>query len=147
MVTARGGQSLFPMTRGRVYALILQNAGGEIMSEEISETTMVPVAAAPYRTASLVRTAPEAPVIFADGITNHIMGAGVSKFHFYRTDAVAGKLNVYEKVEVAQIIMPAESFVDMVAFFEHRWRVMLKHGNVTQAHVDERRAFYSAYPV
>jgi hypothetical protein len=75
------------------------------------------------------------------------MGPGISKFHLYRNDAVLGQIDVYERLEVLQLIMPTLSFVDMVAFFEHRLRVMVKNGNVTQEVIAERREFYAHYKV
>jgi hypothetical protein len=119
---------------------------GEMTSEEGTEQG-VPAERSPFRKPTLVRTIPEAPVVFADGIINQVTGPGIAKFHFYREDAVVGNVDVYEKVEVLQVIMPANSFIDMVAFFEHRIRVMVKNGYVSQSHLDERRAFYSNYPV
>jgi hypothetical protein len=43
--------------------------------------------------------------------------------------------------------MPATAFADMVAFFEHRLRVMVARGNIPQEIIDERREFYGKYPV
>jgi hypothetical protein len=116
------------------------------MSDD-EDPAKVVVDEAQYKTIQPVRTIPEIPVVFADGVANHVMGPGISKFHFYRTDAILGKLNVFEKVEALQLIMPANSFVDMVAFFEHRLKVMVKYGNVTQSVIDDRREFYSRQEV
>ena len=96
---------------------------------------------------AFVKLAADTPVIFADGIANQVRGPGISKFHFYRQDAVMGDGKSFQKVEVLQVIMPAAGFVDMIAFFEHRLRTMVKHGIVTQEQIDERRKYYDAYPV
>lgn len=98
----------------------------------------------PYVTeATPVKIVSDIPTIFADGVVNQIMGPGISKFYFFRNDAILGTINTYQPVGVAQMVMPAYGFVDMVAFFEHRLKVMLNAGNITQAMVDERREFYS----
>jgi hypothetical protein len=43
--------------------------------------------------------------------------------------------------------MPAIGFADMVAFFEHRLKVMVQRGDLSQAVVDERRDSYSKMPI
>jgi hypothetical protein len=120
-----------------------ENRGKTVADQE----NVKPSAGGVFRAPALVRTVPEVPVIFADGLINEVMGPGVAKFHFFRSDAIVGDQTSYEKVEVLQVIMPANAFVDMVAFFEHRIRVMLKNNNVSKELVEERREFYSKYPV
>jgi hypothetical protein len=93
--------------------------------------------------ATLVRTIDAVPVIYADGILNQVRAPGISKFHFFRDDAVVGDSSQYTKVEVLQIIMPVNGFVDMLAFFEHRLKLMIEKGQTTQEFVDSRRNFYS----
>jgi hypothetical protein len=93
-----------------------------------------------------VRIAQEIPVVFADQVTNHVMGPGVIKCYFNRIDPAPGDPNQYSNVQVLQLIMPASGFVDMVAFFEHRLRLMVAANHVSQERVDERREFYSKYP-
>jgi hypothetical protein len=93
-----------------------------------------------------VRLVPDIPVVFVDGSANHAM-PGVSKFYMYRTDPLPDNANEYKQVTVVQIIMPSTSLVDMVAFLEHRLRVLLKNNQITQELIDERRDFYMKYPV
>jgi hypothetical protein len=94
-----------------------------------------------------VRVVPDIPVVFADGITNHVIGPGISKFYLHRSDAAPGNPNEYNQVTVVQIIMPSSGLVDMVAFLEHRLRSMIKNKQITQEYLDERREFYMKYPV
>lgn len=85
----------------------------------------------------------QSPVIYADGIAYHVTGPGISKLHFYRNDALIEKYNEYVRTEVLQLIMPSAAFVDMVAFFERRLKVMLKNNDIPQTMIDEKREFYS----
>jgi hypothetical protein len=112
------------------------NTGKTVTANEVS-----------FKKVECVRTIPDVTVVYADTVINQIMGPGISKFTFCRIDSIAGVIDEYEKVEVAQIIMPSINFADMVAFFEHRLKVMIKNGYLDQAIIDERRKFYSEYPV
>jgi hypothetical protein len=94
-----------------------------------------------------VRLVSDIPVVYADGITNHVIGPGISKFYLHRSDATPRNPNEYNQVTVVQIIMPSTGLVDMVAFLEHRLRSMVKNEQITQEYIDERRAFYMNYPV
>jgi hypothetical protein len=85
-----------------------------------------------------VRIAPEIPVIFADGVLSHAFGPDVSKFYFYRTDSAPdGSNSPNVNVPIAQIVMPADGFVRMVLFLQHRIKMMVEAGALKQSLVDE----------
>lgn len=85
----------------------------------------------------------EIPTIFADGVISQNWGPGISKFYFGRLDADPEAKQDATSVTVAQIIMPVEGFVSMVAFFEHRLKAMLAQGIVTQDALDKSRKYWA----
>ena len=93
-----------------------------------------------------VRIVTDIPIVYADGIVNHVVGPGVCKFYLYRSDADPKDPKEYSQATVVQVVMPVGGFVEMAAFFEHRLRVMVKNKAVTQEYIEERRKFYANYP-
>jgi hypothetical protein len=86
-----------------------------------------------------VKIVPDIPAIFADGAISQNWGPGISKFYLGRLDADPAAQKDGTSVPVAQIIMPAEGFVHMVAFFEHRLKTMVERGVVSQDLIDKAR--------
>jgi hypothetical protein len=86
-----------------------------------------------------VKIVPDIPAIFTDGAISQNWGPGISKFFLGRLDADPNALKEATSTPVAQIIMPAEGFVQMVAFFEHRVEMMVEQGVVSQGSVDKAR--------
>jgi hypothetical protein len=95
----------------------------------------------------IVKVVQDIPVVFVDGVTQHITAPGISKFYLYRSDANPKDPTSFSNLAVIQVIMPAIGFADMVAFFEHRLKVMVQRGDLSQAVVDERRDSYSKMPI
>jgi hypothetical protein len=91
------------------------------------ETTAIPV----------VKIAPEIPAIFADGVISQAFAPGITKFFFYRTDTGPIIAEGDKTIPVAQIIMPAEGFAAMVHFLQHRLKLMIEHGAISQEAVDK----------
>lgn len=106
---------------------------------QTSEGGDASVAAAPIPAVKIV---PDIPTIFADGAISQSWGPGISKFYLGRLDADPAAKGDATSVTVAQIIMPAEGFVSMMAFFEHRVRMMVEQGIVSQETVDNAREFW-----
>ena len=94
-----------------------------------------------------IRALEGVPVIYADGIFNQVRALGVSKMHFFRDDAVLGDVSSYTKVEVLQLIIPAVGFTEMVAFLEHRLKLMIEKGQASQQDYDTRKKFYETQRV
>ena len=90
-----------------------------------------------------VKIVPDIPAIFADGAISQNWGPGISKFYLGRLDADPNAKGDGTSVPVAQIIMPAEGFVYMVAFFEHRLKTMVEKGIVSQQLVDTAHEFWA----
>ncbi|MCA6105112.1 MULTISPECIES: hypothetical protein [Bradyrhizobium] len=86
-----------------------------------------------------VRIVPDIPTIFADGSISQSWGPGVSKFYFGRIDADPHVQGAPTSTVVAQVIMPTEGFVAMVTFFEHRLKMMVEAGAVSQETIDRSR--------
>jgi hypothetical protein len=91
-----------------------------------------------------VRIVPEIPIFFADGIASHSFASGISKFYFYRTDsdALAPVDNV--NVPVAQAVMSAEGFAKALHFLNHRLKLMIRAGAISQEAVDAVFAYKHA---
>jgi hypothetical protein len=96
---------------------------------------------------SLVKVVQDIPAIFVDGVMNHVTAPGISKFYLYRSDINPKDPNSFSNSNIIQVIMPATGFADMVAFFEHRLKVMVKRGDLSEAVVDARRDFYGKMPI
>jgi hypothetical protein len=79
------------------------------------------------------------PIIFADGALSQTYAPGISKFWFYRIDVDPNAEVPAETTPVLQVIMPADQFVSMVAFFERRLELMIRDGIVTEALLEEAR--------
>ena len=91
-----------------------------------------------------VKIIPDIPVIYADGAMSQNWGPGVTKFFLGRLDGdPEAKKDSSTSVTVAQIIMPADGFVQMVTFFEHRLKGMIEAGVVSQELVDNARAHWA----
>jgi hypothetical protein len=89
-----------------------------------------------------VRITPEIPVIFADNIASHAWTPNLSKFYFVRIDSDPFATSPNTQNFVAQIVMPNDGFVRMVAFLEHRLKMMVDSQAVAQDAVDEARRFW-----
>jgi hypothetical protein len=95
---------------------------------------------------STVRIAQPIPVLFADGVTSQSYGPGIAKFYFSRIDPdplVSGPTKVEQ---ILQIVMPAEAFVTMTAFFEQRLKMMVASKIISQESVDNARQFWVEHP-
>jgi hypothetical protein len=88
-----------------------------------------------------VRIVPDVPFFFSDGITSHSFAPGISKFYFFRTDASPLGVAESKNVVVAQAIMSAEAFARSLHFLNHRLKMMVKAGAITQQEVDEAFSF------
>lgn len=91
---------------------------------------------------SSVRVVQDTPVVFADGVTSQSSGVGFSKFFFHRWDPDPEAKGPGKATQVLQMVMPTDGFLSMVMFFEHRIKIMVKEGSISQADVDKKRAFY-----
>ncbi len=94
-----------------------------------------------------VRILQDVPVIFVDGVVSQSFAPGVVKFYFSRVDSdpflrPEGARNVVN----LQVVMPTDSFVRMVAFFEHRLKMMAGSNDVSQATIDAARQFWIDNP-
>jgi hypothetical protein len=94
-------------------------------------------------TVPTVKIAPDIPVIFADGAISQNWSPGISKFYLGRIDPDPEALKEGTSNPVAQIIMPAEGFVQMITFFEHRLKAMVEQGIVSQATIDKAREYWA----
>jgi hypothetical protein len=89
-----------------------------------------------------VRILPDVPVIFADVTISQSWATGVTKFFLGRVEGDPDAKRDPITIPVAQIVMPAEGFVSMVAFFEHRIKAMIASGSVSQESFDKARQFW-----
>jgi hypothetical protein len=110
----------------------------------MADSNTAPVAGAP--TIPSVRVLDDVPVIFSDGVLSHSFAFGISKFFLYRTDNDPGLTAPPKEVVTAQIIMPTENFIRMVAFFEHRLKLMVASSEISQAKIDAARQFWVDNP-
>lgn len=112
------------------------------------DTNVPPLQPVPVTTEpTTVKVVQDIPVVFADGVLQHVTSPNVSKFYLHRSDVNPKDPNSFSNFPVIQVIMPNTGFADMVAFLEHRLKVMLHRGDISQAVIDERRDFYSKYPI
>lgn len=95
-------------------------------------------------TTQAVRVVPEIPAFFADGVISQSWGPGISKFYLGRIDSDPNATGEAKTVPVAQVIMPADGFVNLVTFFEHRLKTMIEKGIVTQEAVEKSRRGWAA---
>jgi hypothetical protein len=87
-----------------------------------------------------VRVVPDIPVIFSDGVMSHSFVQGVAKFYLYRTDSSPNVVDGMQNVPVVQVIMSAQGFAGMLHFFQHRLRLMIQEGAISQEMVDKVNA-------
>jgi hypothetical protein len=107
------------------------------MAEETNPGADKPVSTQALETPiPTVRTIAEFPVMFADGVLSHSYIAGISKFYLYRTDSSPNVSEGMKNTVVAQIIMSAQGFVQMLHFFEHRLNIMLEDGAISKELVE-----------
>ncbi|SRR6266496_1089086 len=99
-------------------------------------------AAPPPPAIPIVRIAREIPVIFSDGVKSQAFGSGISKFYLLRFDPDPEVQTPARETIIAQITMPSDAFVKMVAFFEHRLKIMVAEKAVTQESIDAARQFW-----
>lgn len=92
-----------------------------------------------------VKISPDIPVLFSDGALSQVYGPGIAKFYLGRFDADPHVLSTSKSIAVAQVIMPAEGFAAMMAFFEHRVKLMVKDGVLSQEFVDRQRAYWANF--
>jgi hypothetical protein len=95
----------------------------------------------------VVKIIQDIPVVFVDGVMQHVTAPGVSKFYLFRSDANPKDPTSFSNTAVLQVVIPPTGFVDMVAFFEHRLKAMIQRGDISQGIIDERREFYSKWPI
>jgi hypothetical protein len=85
----------------------------------------------------------EPVIIFADGVLSQTFAPGISKLWLYRVDVDPHASTESASTPVAQIIMPAEQFVNMVAFLETRVDLMVRRGIVREGLLEDMRNGYA----
>jgi hypothetical protein len=92
-----------------------------------------------------VKVVQDLPLIFADGVLSQAWGANLSKFYLSRIDSdpQPGLGPGNKVVPLVQIVMPIDGFVQMVAFFEMRLRMMVNNKVITQDMIDKARQLYA----
>jgi hypothetical protein len=83
-----------------------------------------------------VKIAQDVPVVFTDGVMSHAHGPGIAKFYLYRADPSPDALEPAKNIPIAQLIMTARGFAAMLHFLEHRLKIMIADGAISQAEVD-----------
>lgn len=83
-----------------------------------------------------VRIVQDIPAIFSDGVMSHSFIQGVSKFYLYRTDSAPDAAGGARNVPVVQVIMSAQGFAGMLHFFQHRLKLMIRDGAISQEMVN-----------
>lgn len=79
------------------------------------------------------------PIIFADGIANMAPISGNLRFYLYRTDPeTTGKLP-YKNQIFAQMVIPAQGFVQAAAFFERAMKLFISQGTLSKELVNAAR--------
>jgi|ERR1700722_8640724 hypothetical protein len=84
-----------------------------------------------------VRIIQDVPVVFSDGVMSHSFVQGVAKFYLFRTDSAPNVVEGTRNVPVVQVVMSAIGFAGMLHFFEHRLKLMIEDGAISQATVDK----------
>jgi hypothetical protein len=84
-----------------------------------------------------VRVVGDIPVVFSDGVMSHSYIRGVSKYYLYRTDSSPDVSDGPKNIVVAQVVMSATGFAGMLHFFQHRLKLMIDDGAISQAEVDQ----------
>ena|ERR1700722_19805755 len=84
-----------------------------------------------------VRAIQDPPVVFCDGVMSQSFAPGISKFYLFRTDASPDASEVNKNIPILQIVMSANGFATMLHFFNHRLKLMLRNGAISQEAVDE----------
>jgi hypothetical protein len=62
---------------------------------------------------------------------------GVSKFYLYRTDNDPDVTKGAKNVPVVQVVMSAQGFAGMLHFFQHRLKMMVRDGAISQDAVNK----------
>ena len=117
----------------------MNSVWGELMSQTNEGGNASAVASA-----TPVRIVPEIPAIYADTVLSQSYGPGISKFFLARFDSDPAATSVPSSVPVAQVIMPAEGFVQMVAFFQMRLQVMVDSQIISQDSVDKAHEYWAS---
>ena len=86
-----------------------------------------------------VRIAQDAPVVYADAIASHAWTPNVSKFYLVRFDSDARARASNTETFVAQIVMPNNGFVNMFTFMEHRLKLMIEGGILSESDLEKSR--------
>jgi hypothetical protein len=107
--------------------------------EKTSESGPPPQVAVPVNN---IKVLADIPVVFADAVASQAWTANLSKFYFSRTDSDPRAQAPNTEVYVAQIVMPNNGFVMAVAFLEHRMKMMVEAGVISQELVDKSREFW-----
>lgn len=85
----------------------------------------------------VVKVVGDIPVIFTDGVSSHSYAPGIAKYYLFRVDSDPLALGNDKTVTVAQIIMQAEGFAKMVAFLNHRLKLMVRDGAISKEATDK----------
>jgi len=93
--------------------------------------------ATPPQQVTAVRIVSDIPVVFTDGVMSHAFIEGVSKFYLYRTDTAPNVVEGTKNVPVVQVIMSAQGFAGMLHFFQHRLKLMIAAGAISQKTVNK----------
>jgi hypothetical protein len=95
-----------------------------------------------------VKIVQDLPLIFADGVTSHYYATGITKFYLSRLDPDPHASGPPKLINLAQIVMTADGFAQMVTFFQRRLEIMIKENIFTPEQVaDIRRLQTEAYDV
>jgi hypothetical protein len=91
----------------------------------------------PTTTVPMVRVVGDIPVVFSDGVMSHSYIKGVSKYYLFRTDSSPDVSEAPKNIVVAQVVMSATGFAGMLHFFQHRLKLMIDAGAISQEEVDQ----------
>ena len=105
---------------------------------------MTDASGAPPAAPIKVRIVQDIPLFYAEGVSGHSYGSGVSRFQLIRAepDPEGGP----PRPVYTDIVMPIEAFVQMWVFFEHRLKTMVNDGTVTRDQINRTRAHVQTLP-
>jgi hypothetical protein len=81
----------------------------------------------------------EIPTIFADGVMNLANSPHVMKFYLFRLDPSAKDMQKAQARVCAQIVLPMNGFLNMVAFLERAVEGLRAQGIVTEEDISAAR--------
>lgn len=102
------------------------------MTNSNSESVSAATEPAPPPEVPAVRIVVDIPIVFADGVISHSYAPGIAKFFLYRNNSDPFVSVPNKNVIVAQVVMQAEGFAKAVHFFNHRLKLMVRDGSISQ---------------